>query len=413
MRMRQAAALLTAICVSLTVCLSDSGMDLRVSASLSSEKNELESKKDQIEAELDQIEADLQATKDNIAQEEQYQASLTQKIQLNQEKLSVLEQETSALSDELAEKEQQLTEKEAELSDKEAEIADTYETYKQRMRAMYMAGEMSALEMLFEADSFADFLTNIEIMKAVSAHDADLMDSLEQQKNDLKNAQAQLEQTKKDLEAQQAAIAVSQQEINATNQQLQADYQESKTATQDLEQERLNFEANKEQRLKEAEEIDNEIQKLLAQIAAENSQNQNQGGSGIITEQGFLWPLPGFSNVNSPYGWRWDNSDFHTGVDLGGSGVYGANIVAAKSGVVVSPMTHWSYGNNVVINHGDGYVTLYAHCSQVLVSPGQTVNQGDVIALVGATGNVTGPHLHFEVYYNGVRQDPAAFISYF
>ena len=97
---------------------------------------------------------------------------------------------------------------------------------------------------------------------------------------------------------------------------------------------------------------------------------------------------------------------------MGGSGVYGANIVAAKSGVVVSPMTHWSYGNNVVINHGDGYVTLYAHCSQVLVSPGQTVNQGDVIALVGATGNVTGPHLHFEVYYNGVRQDPAAFISY-
>ena len=176
-----------------------------------------------------------------------------------------------------AEKEQQLTEKEAELSDKEAEIADTYETYKQRMRAMYMPEKCLRWKCSLRRIVLLIFLTNIEIMKAVSAHDADLVDSLEQQKSDLKNAQAQLEQTKEDLEAQQAAIAVSQQEINATNQQLQADYQESKTATQDLEQERLNFEANKEQRLKEAEEIDNEIQKILDQIAQENS--QNQGGS--------------------------------------------------------------------------------------------------------------------------------------
>ena len=146
--------------------------------------------------------------------------------------------------------------------------------------------------------------------------------------------------------------------------------------------------------------------RLLAEIARQNT------GSGIVTEQGFLWPLPGYSNVNSGYGWRWDNSDFHTGLDLGGSGVYGANIVAAKSGVVVSSMTHWSYGNNVVINHGDGYVTLYAHCSQLLVRPGDTVTQGQIIAKVGATGNVTGPHLHFEVYYNGVRQNPAGLIRY-
>ena len=410
MRAKRTAALLSALCIGLAGSFSDFCIESEVNASLSSEKSDLEMQKSQIEKELAQIEADLKETKYNIAEQEQYQTALSQKIKLNQEKLSVMEQQLAVLSGELQEKENELAEKETEIAGKEEEIAGTYETYKQRMRVMYMMGETSTLEMLFAADSFADFLTNIQMIKAISAHDTELVENLEMQKNELQSVRAQLEQTKADLEDQQAEVIASQKEMEAANQQLQAAYQQSKTATQDLEQERANFEANREQRLKEAQEIDHEIEELLAKIAEQNA--QNQGGGNIVTEQGFLWPLPGWSHINSPYGWRWNQSDFHTGLDIGGSGVYGSSIVAAKSGVVVSPMTHWSYGNNVVINHGDGYVTLYAHCAQVLVSPGQTVSQGDVIAKVGATGNVTGPHLHFEVYYNGVRQDPANFVRY-
>lgn len=407
MRGKRSAALLLALLVAAAGLYSDFGREVpTVSATLTSQKSDLEAQKARIQKELAQIEADLKATRNSIAEQEQYQAALAQKIKLNQDKLTVMEQELTALSEELSEKEAELAQKETEIAGKEAEISDAYEQYKQRMRVTYMTGETSALEMLFSADSFADFLTNIEMMKAIAAHDADLVDSLESQKSQLQSARTNLEQTKAELEEQQAAVAASRAEMEATNQQLQADYAESKTATQDLEQERKNFEANRAQRQKEAKEIDNEIQSILAEIARQNT------GSGIITEQGFLWPLPGYSNVNSGYGWRWDNSDFHTGLDLGGSGVYGANIVAAKSGVVVSSMTHWSYGNNVVINHGDGYVTLYAHCSQLLVRPGDTVTQGQIIAKVGATGNVTGPHLHFEVYYNGVRQNPAGLIRY-
>lgn len=410
MRAKRTAALLSALCIGLAGSFSDFCIELEVNASLSSEKSDLEMQKSQIEKELAQIEADLKETKYNIAEQEQYQTALSQKIKLNQEKLSVMEQQLAVLSGELQEKENELAEKETEIAGKEEEIAGTYETYKQRMRVMYMMGETSTLEMLFAADSFADFLTNIQMIKAISAHDTELVENLEMQKNELQSARAQLEQTKADLEDQQAEVIASQKEMEAANQQLQTAYQQSKTATQDLEQERANFEANREQRLKEAQEIDHEIEELLAKIAEQNE--QNQGGGNVVTEQGFLWPLPGWSHINSPYGWRWNQSDFHTGLDIGGSGVYGSSIVAAKSGVVVSPMTHWSYGNNVVINHGDGYVTLYAHCAQVLVSPGQTVSQGDVIAKVGATGNVTGPHLHFEVYYNGARQDPANFVRY-
>lgn len=385
---------------------------LTVSASLSSEKDSLESQKDKIEQELADIEQQLKETKNSIAEQEAYQDSLDQQISLNLQKMSVLEQEMTNLSAQMDETQQQLDQTEADILAKEEEIADTADQYKERMRANYMASGTSTLEMLFSAESFSDFLTGVEMMRAISRHDTALLEQLRVQQTGLENERSQAERVKADLADQQAEAEASRQEMEETNKQLEAAYQESLTATQNLELEQANFEANKEQRLKEAEEIDQEIEELMRQIEEQNKQNAAQGG-GIVTEAGFLWPLPGYSNVNSAYGWRFNNTDFHTGIDLGGSGVYGADIVAAKSGVVASPMTHWSYGNNVVINHGDGYVTLYAHCSTLLVSPGQVVTQGQVIAKVGATGNVTGPHLHFEVYLNGVRQNPANFISYY
>ncbi len=404
---------------------------MRVSASLDSQKNDLEDQREQIDKELEELDKQLEETQNNIEEQEAYQQTLSQQISLNLDKKNVLEQQLSDLNAQMEESQAQLTQIQEDITATEGEIQDTSDKYKERMRAMYMTSDMSTLELLFQADSFSDFLTNLEMMKAISQHDTALLETLRGQVDTLEAEQQEAEQVQEDISAKQSQISAQKQELDATNSQLQAAYAESETATQNLEKERENFEANKEQRLKEAEEIDSEINDLLAQIAEENrrreeelkkQQEQNgfsssggsssSGGTGIVTEAGFLWPLPGFSNINSAYGWRFNNTDFHTGLDIGGSGVYGADIVAAKSGVVSSPMTHWSYGNNVVINHGDGYVTLYAHCSQLLVSPGETVSQGQVIAKVGATGNVTGPHLHFEVYYNGVRQNPANFIQY-
>lgn len=420
MRFRKTIALSLAslLAVAGMTCQKGPGVRL-VWASLNSQKNELEDQREQIDQELEELDKQLEETQNSIEEQEAYQETLSQQISLNLDKKNVLEQQLSSLNTQMEESEAELAQIQEDIAATQVEIQDTSDKYKERMRAMYMTSDMSTLELLFEASSFSDFLTNLEMMKAVSEHDTELLETLRGQVDTLESEQAQAEQVQADISAQQDQISAQKQELEATNAQLQAAYAESETATQNLEKERENFEANKEQRQKEAEEIDAEIDNILAQIAAQNAQNQNNsgsggnsGGSGIITEAGFLWPLPGFSNINSAYGWRFNNTDFHTGLDIGGSGVYGADIVAAKSGVVSTSMTHWSYGNNVVINHGDGYVTLYAHCSQVLVSPGQTVSQGQVIAKVGATGNVTGPHLHFEVYYNGARQNPANFIQY-
>lgn len=407
MKRRTAAAAL-ALCL----LLGSTFGTMTASASLEGEKDGLQSQKEQIEEELAALDEQLAATKNDIAKEQQYQATLDQQIDLNREKMGILDQQLSELNASIEETQQTLAETEAAISEKETEIDGTIEKYKERMRASYMAGTLSPLELLFSADSFGELISNVEMIKAISRHDTALLESLRDQQSALQDEKTQAEAVKADLESQQDAAEQSRAEMEATNAQLQAAYAESQNATQDLQQEQANFEANKEERLREAEEIEAEIEELMRKIAEQNAQQNQSGGSGIVTEAGFLWPLPGFSNINSGYGWRFNNTDFHTGLDLGGSGVYGADIVAAKSGVVASPMTHWSYGNNVVINHGDGYVTLYAHCSEVLVSPGETVSQGQVIARVGATGNVTGPHLHFEVYYNGVRQNPAGLIQY-
>lgn len=124
----------------------------------------------------------------------------------------------------------------------------------------------------------------------------------------------------------------------------------------------------------------------------------------------FTWPVPSCYEVSSHYKWRWGRQ--HSGIDIAGSGIYGQDIVASDAGTVV--WAGWDssgYGNYVIIDHGNGYETLYGHCSSVYVSIGDKVSRGDTIAAVGATGNVTGTHLHFEIWDNGVKVDPYPYVS--
>ncbi len=128
--------------------------------------------------------------------------------------------------------------------------------------------------------------------------------------------------------------------------------------------------------------------------------NPNVNGTGRFT-----WPLPGVNSISSYYGMRWGR--LHSGIDISCSGVYGRTIVAADAGTVTSVKNSPSgYGLHLIINHGNGYTTLYAHCSSILVSAGQTVSKGQAIAKVGNSGRSTGPHLHFEIRVNGSAKNP-------
>jgi murein DD-endopeptidase MepM/ murein hydrolase activator NlpD len=129
----------------------------------------------------------------------------------------------------------------------------------------------------------------------------------------------------------------------------------------------------------------------------------------------FAWPLPGYSWISSPFGWRtlYGKPDFHTGIDIAGRNVYGKPIIASNTGQVVKVAYYTTgYGYHVMIDHGDNNWTVYAHMSSIAVKQGEWVNQGQVIGYVGSTGNSTGPHLHFEIRINGERKNPLDYVSY-
>lgn len=124
----------------------------------------------------------------------------------------------------------------------------------------------------------------------------------------------------------------------------------------------------------------------------------------------FLWPLPGYSMITSPFGPRWGTN--HNGIDIAGSGIYGADIIASDGGMVTLAQSDDSgYGMHIIIDHGNGFETQYAHCSELYVSAGEEVYAGQVIAAVGSTGYSTGPHLHFEIIDNGTKVDPQIYLG--
>ena len=158
-----------------------------------------------------------------------------------------------------------------------------------------------------------------------------------------------------------------------------------------------------------------ELKPATNKIIVHGQKQQTTGGVAPVTNTEWGWPTNSGYTISSDYGWRVDpytrTRNLHYGIDISGTG-YGSPVYSVANGTVVSFSCHWSYGKCLLINHNNGYYTLYAHMSSINVSPGQTVSKGQVIARVGMTGSATGPHLHFEVYTGGVpyrggvRQSP-------
>ena len=402
MQFRKTAAALTALCLCASLCLPQAGADVHAD-SLSS----LQSKQEQIEKELDEINDELSSLKNDIAQAQQYQNTLSQQIELNNQKLTILDNTITQLNTDMEESRENLAQVEENITAKEGEIEQTTDQYKERMRAMYMTGDTSTLELLFSSDSFSDLLSNIEMMRAISEHDTALLESLRVQKTDLQNQKSQAERIQADIADQQQQADAQKAEMEQTNKELEAAYAQSKDAMQDIEAEKAMFEQNAAAKQKEAEQIEEEIS---AEIRRLQEQNQQNGGGATSFTGTFARPTNSGYYISSGYGPRWGS--FHSGIDITAGGCYGANIYASAAGTVITASYHWSYGNYVVIDHGGGYSTLYAHCSALNVSVGQQVSQGQVIAKIGSTGQSTGPHLHFEVRINGTRQNPSNYVSY-
>ena len=282
----------------------------------------------------------------------------------------------------------------------------------ERLIVSYESGETSYLDFLLSSDSITELISNYYLITELATTDAELLESIQKQKEEIENAKQTLESDKKELESAKASKqSVATQLQNSKNQkdayaaQLTA---EEKQTQSELEQ----FEQDKR-------EIQAELARIAAQEeAARKAQENNGGSSNNISNNpsasGYIRPIVGYSITCGWYGYAG-----HTGVDFSGSEISGKPILAVKDGTVVTSTalknpngTYRSYGEYIVISHGDGTMTLYAHGApgSRLVSPGQKVKQGQQIMSVGTTGNSTGYHLHFEVRVNGRPVNPTPYL---
>ncbi len=312
----------------------------------------------------------------------------------------------------IAEYESQIASKEVEIETvsgeiavKEAEIADTKDKFLTFIRVQYENGTPSMLEAIYDSDGLSDMLSRIEYVGSMMNYNSTLLEHYNAEKTELDNAKAGFEATLAELNAvhdEKVAYDESLKEIDASL-EAQKKKQSALLRTIAAEEQKLQDEYDKLSAEEEKESA--RLAKYLEELARA-SQKEYVGGK-------LIWPVDrSIKRISSFYGWRTyyyrgrKITDFHRGIDIPSSA--GTDIYAAQSGEVILASSHSSYGNYLIIDHGGGITTLYAHCSKLLVKKGQTVKQGDHIAEMGSTGQSTGPHLHFEVRVNGQHEDPIA-----
>ena len=276
----------------------------------------------------------------------------------------------------------------------------------QRVRSIYMHGQLNYLEVITGAKSFSDFANRLELLKRVIRSDYNLILEIQNQKAQIEAKEEQLEKDKARLDALAQEAQKAQSQIaakKAEQQKVLDDAKDNKAAAAQMEQDLI----------AESKRVHNLIQERLRQQEAARQAASQSGGEAPSYTQGsgvLSWPCNG--PITSPYGYRvhpiFGTTIYHSGIDIGVD--YGTPIHAADSGTVIYAGWISGYGNAVIIDHGNGMQTLYGHNQSLNVSEGQSVSKGQVIAFAGSTGNSTGPHCHFEVQVNGSAVDPMGYL---
>ncbi|MBR4874513.1 MAG: peptidoglycan DD-metalloendopeptidase family protein [Clostridia bacterium] len=326
--------------------------------------------------------------------EEQKKDIVAQSKALDME-IGIVQDEINAIDTIIDEANAEIKLKEEEIAEHEARIEEQNDEFKRVLRFMDETSTSSYLELLLSSKSFSEFFANVETINEITKHDTAIIDEMISLKNSVEEALAAIEAEKN---VQEEARKIASQKQNT----LQAKLDEKAKLTKQLESDIEQYKKVYDQARKEEEAL----KASLSSSLSNSSTSKYTGGK-------FCWPAPSYTRISSPYGYRihpiFNTKKFHSGVDLAAPG--GTNILAATDGTVKMAGWNGGYGNCVVVDHGGGVSTLYGHASKLLVSKGEKVTRGQVIAKVGTTGNSTGNHLHFEVLINGKTTDPMAYIQ--
>ena len=349
---------------------------------------DLQTQQQDLQNQLNESNEQLEEVQSQLSENLQQIEKLDEKIQESESKITELDAQVSQLQ--------------AEISDIQAKLEVAEKNYKKqkdimekRLIAIYESGDTNYIDVLLKSSDLSEFLSNYYLISEITSLDRELLDEVETEKKEI-------ELSKQKLEKNQASLATALQ----TQTQTATVLQNTKTL-------RENYIArlSDEEKAKQAQ-----IDEITAAYEAVNNQILELAKQGLDTAYigGVLaWPVPGYTKITSNYGMRvhpiTGQYKLHTGVDI--SAPIGANFVAANDGIVTKAEYNTAYGNMVIIDHGGGISTLYAHGSEILVTVGQTVKRNEAILKVGSTGYSTGPHAHFEVRINGVVTNPIEYIT--
>lgn len=349
---------------------------------------------EQRQQELEEISRKIEDRQRQLEQVKQKEKTVANQLNVLEADIEKTEAEIEYLDKKLSVLGTEINLVSSDLQKAEANLAERTDIFNQRLKEIYMQGELSYLEVLLDASSITDFLTRFDFLQKILEQDASLLKEIEQQRQyiatrkvELETRQIQVEKVKLDNEAKQAYLKQQSQEKEKLLNSIQA----QKEAY--------------EQALDELEATSRELERIIRELQARQPRAPQGTGKMIV-------PLASHNGISSDYGMRTHPilkvRRLHTGIDF--AAPQGTPVRAAQSGEVI--FTGWmgGYGRVVVIDHGGGISTLYAHLSAINVGEGQKVSKGDKIGAVGSTGWSTGPHLHFEVRENGTPVNPHKYI---
>ena len=368
---------------------------------------------DALKAQRDAIKAQRKEKQAVVEQLEAEKASVVEKKKAMDERNTYTLQQIQLNNDEIELYNDMIAQKQLELDEAERLEAEQLERYRNRVRAMEENGNLNYFAMIFKSNNLGEMLTTMDDISEIMESDKALEKAYTRAKENTEEVKLEYEAYREDIEAKQAVLREEQKE-------LEKDIEEATQLILDLEQDLENKQAEFDAISAEEDATNEAIDKLVAQLEAEKAAasvgsvgNVGSGGSSVSGTGTFVFPVASYVYISSRFGMRvhpiTGQYKSHTGMDIASN--QGTATYACDSGTVVLAQWYGGYGNCIMIDHGNGYKTLYGHLSVISVSNGQVVSQGQTIGQVGSPGNSTGPHLHLEVYKDGTRIDPEQFYS--